>query len=299
MHDVMYEQMLNNVYEGVYFVDKTRKITFWNSGAERITGFKADEILGKYCYENILNHVDENGNHLCLEGCPLQKTLSDEKLRVTVLYLHHKEGYRLKVNIKVFPMYNEQNELVGAAEVFVQSKKAFASDLTEKELKSIAYIDQLTKVPNRRATESTLNLHIDEFERDRQQFGIVFLDIDHFKYVNDNYGHNIGDEVLKMIAQTLNQAIRSIDFVGRWGGEEFIIILEDISDENFSTILDKLLMLVRESRLRISDGEEIAVTASLGAAMVRKGDVMETLVARADENMYYVKQNGRDGWKFS
>lgn len=299
MRGIIYEQMLNNVYEGVYFVDKTRKITFWNSGAERITGFKADEILGKYCYENILNHMDENGRQLCMNGCPLHETLKDEKMRITTVYLHHKDGHRLKVNVKVFPMYNDERELVGAAEVFVQSKKAFASGLTEEELKSIAYIDQLTKVPNRRATESTLNLHLDEFERDRQEFGIVFLDIDHFKYVNDNYGHNIGDEVLKMIAQTLNQAIRSIDFVGRWGGEEFVIIFEGISCDSFPQILDKLLILVRESKLRLPEGNEISVTASLGASMVRKNDTVESLISRADENMYYVKQNGRNGWKFS
>lgn len=299
MRGIIYEQMLNNVYEGVYFVDKTRKITFWNSGAERITGFKADEILGKYCYENILNHMDENGRQLCMNGCPLHETLKDEQMRITTVYLHHKDGHRLKVNVKVFPMYNDERELVGAAEVFVQSKKAFASDLTEEELKSIAYIDQLTKVPNRRATESTLNLHLDEFERDRQEFGIVFLDIDHFKYVNDNYGHNIGDEVLKMIAQTLNQAIRSIDFVGRWGGEEFVIILEGISCDSFPQILDKLLILVRESKLRLPEGNEISVTVSLGASMVRKNDTVESLISRADENMYYVKQNGRNGWKFS
>lgn len=87
-----YYSILENLQEGIYFVDSERKITFWNKGAEVITGFKAEEIIGKYCYDNILNHIDESGNKLCLQGCPLHETLKDGKIEQRKFFCTIKMG---------------------------------------------------------------------------------------------------------------------------------------------------------------------------------------------------------------
>lgn len=99
----IYREMLDNLYEGVYFVDTQRRISFWNRGAERITGFSAPEVIGKYCYDNILNHVDSNGNQLCLHGCPLHQTLEDTQVRETGSFCITRQGTGCRSLSEPFP----------------------------------------------------------------------------------------------------------------------------------------------------------------------------------------------------
>jgi len=112
-----YLEILNNLYEGVYIVDKDRRITFWNKSAEDITGFSADEMQGRSCFNNLLNHVDAEGNSLCLGGCPLHKTILDGMDREAVVYLHHKNGHRVPVVVRTVPLVIE-GEIAGAIEIF-------------------------------------------------------------------------------------------------------------------------------------------------------------------------------------
>ena len=122
------EDLLNDLYEGVYFVDKDRGITFWNQGAERITGFSAHEMLGKCCHDNLLSHVDEQGKQLCHEGCPLHETLHDGAPRKAQVYLHHKSGHRVRVDIKIRPLFIE-GEIIGATEVFSSAEMSDCSEI--------------------------------------------------------------------------------------------------------------------------------------------------------------------------
>jgi len=118
--DAFQLQILQCLYEGVYFVDERRTITFWNLAAETITGFKAEEIVGSRCMDNLLNHVDEKGNRLCLGGCPLSHALEDGKVREETLYLHHKDGHRVAVETRVVPLKDSEGRVMGAAEIFVE-----------------------------------------------------------------------------------------------------------------------------------------------------------------------------------
>lgn len=95
---------MNKLDEGVYCVDLNRKINFWNDAAKNISGFDSSEVVGSYCYDNILKHVDGNGKNLCLDGCPLHKTLEDGEERKALVFLHHKGGHRVPVEIKVVPI---------------------------------------------------------------------------------------------------------------------------------------------------------------------------------------------------
>ncbi len=289
---MFYRSMLENFYEGVYFVDVQRKITFWNKGAERITGFTASEILGKYCFDNILNHVDDDGVALCEEGCPLHQSIQDGKLRESGVYLHHKEGQRVKIFVRTTPIY-EESQIIGAVEVFVDdSEKATLVSNLEK-LKQLAMYDQLTQLPNRRYTESYLKAHLNEYLSTNIPFGVAFLDIDHFKHFNDTYGHEMGDRVLQMVAKTYQSAVRKGDLVARWGGEEFIAVFPAIDRDGLVRAAEKLRMLVEKSVLREDDGE-LSVTISIGATLVLPEDNLEAVINRADQLMYQSKQNGRN-----
>lgn len=293
MKDIkIYKEMLEVLFEGIYFVDNNRLISFWNKGAEKITGFTAEEVVGKHCSDNILNHVDANGNKLCLGACPLQATLDDGEIRETFVYLQHKKGHRISVMVKTIPLF-EDGKVVGSVEVFVDDRERVKLKYDIEQLKELAIRDQLTSLPNRRYIESYLHSRISDSRKFEIPFGIVFMDIDHFKNVNDTYGHNIGDEVLKMISETFKSCVRKNDIVGRWGGEEFIGVFTGITINELSKISENIRMLIENSRLTF-DGGELSVTISIGSTMFSGEELMDEMIRRADENMYTAKNTGRN-----
>lgn len=116
------DNLIPHLYEGVYVVDKNRKIIFWNEGSERITGYSKEEVVNSFCYQNILQHVDHNGKQLCLEGCPLNETLQDGIIREAHVFLKHKDGYRIPITVKTLPIYDSEQNIVAAIEVFTDEK---------------------------------------------------------------------------------------------------------------------------------------------------------------------------------
>lgn len=127
----LYLSILNHIQDGVYYVDIHRKIKFWNKGAEQITGYKAEEIVGRDCPSSKLNHIDEFGNHLCITGCPLFATNSDGIVRTEKVFVRHKDGYRIPILTTVYPI-KENGAIIGSVEVFTRnSPKAYEDDLIE------------------------------------------------------------------------------------------------------------------------------------------------------------------------
>ncbi len=291
--DVFFKQILNNLSEGIYFVDLQRNISFWNKASEKITGFPAEEVLGRPCSDNFLRHIDEAGNELCKSMCPLAKTLLDGQYREAEVYLFHKEGHRVPVHIRISPLPDEHGTIIGAVEVFSDNSRQLDLMDRMKDLEEMSMLDPLTMLPNRRYIEDYLNDRIEFFNRYGFNFGLMFIDIDRFKQINDRFGHPTGDDVLKMVGRTLIGNIRGSDLIGRWGGEEFIGIFNHMEKKKLCAVGRKLLALIRRSGLR-NGPEEIRVTISIGATMVKVGDTPTSIVERADHLMYLAKQKGRD-----
>ena len=292
----IYKEMLNNLYEGVYFVDMDRKITFWNKGAERITGFTAQEVMGHHCYDNILNHMDDNSCMLCKEGCPLQKTIIDGQNREAGVYLLHKNGHRVAVAIRAIPIVIN-GKIAGAVEFFMDDKKQAWINNTINELKTFALYDQLTDLPNRRYIDSFLKNRFSEYKEFEIPFALLMIDIDHFKKVNDSFGHNIGDIVIKMVAKTLQSVLRKNDFIGRWGGEEFLAVITEASDDDVKAISEKMRSLIEKSVVR-DISQPLSVTVSIGSTLIRKKDTITSIKKRADQAMYISKNSGRNQTTF-
>lgn len=114
----IFQEVLNNLYEGVYFLEAGRTIAFWNRGAERITGYPAPEVMGRACADNILCHVDREGTNLCRDKCPAAHTLGDGRPREANVFLLHKDGHRVPVRIRVAPILDAANRIIGVVEVF-------------------------------------------------------------------------------------------------------------------------------------------------------------------------------------
>lgn len=287
-----YNNMLINAYEGIYFVDDTRQITFWNGGAENITGFQAGEVFGKHCADNLLNHVDQNGKSLCLDGCPLHLTLQDGIIREAKVFLHHKDGHLVPVTIRSIPV-REDDRIVGAVELFIDDSEKHDVMRDAETYKILAMVDQLTELPNRRHIQTFLTSKYNECKELGMQFGILFMDVDHFKQFNDHYGHDVGDQVLTMISKTLLASTRATDLIGRFGGEEFIAVLAGVDEATLIKKAEQLRMLVENCALAFH-GRTLKVTMSVGASLIQEGDTVETLLKRADEMLYASKENGRN-----
>jgi diguanylate cyclase (GGDEF)-like protein/PAS domain S-box-containing protein len=288
-----HEKLLDSLYDGVYFVDAERKITYWNKGAEQLTGYTAQEAVGKHCFDNFLVHVNDEGCVLCHEGCPLQQTIRDGARREAEVYLRHKLGHRIPILVRVAPMTNGQGQILGAVEVFsdVSAKKRI--ERRAGELARLALQDALTGVPNRRYLELKVKQALQEFEQFGRVSGLLMIDVDHFKRVNDQYGHDAGDCVLRSVCNTLTHSLRPTDIVGRWGGEEFLVILTDASSSSLESLGERCRKLIGESGV-LHGHARIDVTVSVGATLTRNGDTHQSLVKRADELMYCSKTNGRN-----
>ncbi len=288
-----YENVFQEMHEGLYFVDRKRTITYWNKAAEQISGFSKEEVIGKSCADNILAHVDEKGNLMCLTMCPLAKTIGDGRPREAEYVLHHKNGHRVPVRVRVNAVRDSEGKIVGGVELFTDLSDEKARELRLQELERIALLDELTQLANRHYVEREIQSRIEERKRFQVPFGILFMDIDNFKNINDRYGHIVGDEVLKMVARTISNHSRSFDLYGRWGGEEFVGVIRNVSEKNLDYIAQRVCTLVRHSYIT-HEGEHLSVTLSIGATLARDEDSMQEIIDRADHLMYKSKQAGKD-----
>jgi len=289
-----YQLLLENLYDGVYYVDTKNRITLWNQSAERITGYKKEEVIGSRCSDNILRHIDEKGNELCVKGCPLKRTLQDGEIRDADVYLHHKDGHRIPISIRISPITDDAGNIIGAVEVFSDISKNLDLIKEMEGLRRDAFIDHLTGIGNRKYAEMNMENRITEMNSHQVPFGILFLDIDHFKKVNDTHGHDLGDKVLIMVAKTISNTIRGMDVICRWGGEEFVVILPNINLETIKVAAERVRMFVKRSWITLDKKHNLAITISVGATMASVADTPDSLLKRADTLMYKSKTGGRD-----
>jgi diguanylate cyclase (GGDEF)-like protein/PAS domain S-box-containing protein len=286
--------ILNSIFDGLYICNLERVITFWNQGAERITGYSSSDVVGKHCWGEILIHINENGKRLCnSDKCPILRALKDGKEIKTEAYLLHKDGHRVPVHIKTTPLRDENGKITSIVQIFQDNSLQITVQNKLEELTRLAMLDPITEIGTRKYLEINLNAIFEKMKRYGWAFGVLFIDIDHFKNINDLYGHDIGDSVLKMVAKTLSKNIRSFDLIGRWGGEEFLAIIVNINDNQLFTIAEKLRILVENSSLHIGD-DKISVTISTGATIAKPDDTVESLVKRVDTIMYRSKADGRN-----
>lgn len=162
-----------------------------------------------------------------------------------------------------------------------------------KKTSLLAYSDALTGARNRSTFDETLDREIRLSQRHGQDLALLVVDIDHFKKVNDTYGHSVGDDALKAVADTLHNCIRTTDMLFRYGGEEFVIFLTNSDCEKSFVIADRILESVRDIDLQVM-GQALDLSVSIGLTCLDTHDTRESLFGRADEAMYSAKNEGRD-----
>lgn len=288
--DSFYKSLLQSLHDGVYMVDQNRKIMFWNNSAEALTGFSAEEVMGRFCGDGLLQHIDMDGNPLCEDGCPLQSTIEDGEPRQIDVFLKHKDGHRVPVRVSAEKVYDGNGNAIGVVETFIDITPHLRDRQKIKELSEKANRDLVTGLYNRMAAAMFLSEAFSHWETYREPFGVLFIDVDDLKMVNDRLGHSMGDRALLAVANTLTAYFREDDVISRWGGDEFLILLRNVNRPLLVNLVHKAEKVICQTQL---PGESAwgSLSASVGGAISQPGDTLESLIARADARMYARKQN--------
>jgi diguanylate cyclase (GGDEF)-like protein/PAS domain S-box-containing protein len=289
----LHKTIVENLADGVYLVDRGRTITYWNRGAERISGYDSGQLVGHRCYDNILGHLDSRGNSLCLSACPLAQTMDDGEPREVALWLTHADGHRKPVRVRTAPVRDASGRIIGAVEVFSDDSAVLRVKEDADRARRDALTDDLTGLPNRRLFDAALAGRLENLVRYGWGFGLLIADIDHFKTANDTLGHVFGDAVLTGVAATLRGAVRAGDVLARWGGDEFTVLVEAPTGADLLDAAQRLWTLVGQSEVRHA-GTSQNVRVSVGGTLAQPDDSAETIFARADGALYHAKQSGRN-----
>jgi diguanylate cyclase (GGDEF)-like protein/PAS domain S-box-containing protein len=288
-----YKELLDHMSDGVYFVDRERRIQYWNEGARRLTGYSAEELMGRYCQDNILCHIDAQGRKLCVDGCPLLSTMEDGTSHEARLFLRHKQGRRIPVLVQVQPLRAADGSIAGAIEIFRDDSAQNDARRKLDAMKRLAFLDHLTQMPNRRYLEMSLRTAMSEYQVHGDAFGLLMIDVDEFKAINDSFGHAFGDRALQEAGRTLTGTLRPTDVVGRWGGDEFLAIVYNVNRENLAELAKRCVVLMGQTSVPNAEDKRIPLSISVGAALVQPGDTGEALLERADQLMYKSRTVGR------
>ena len=288
----VYSEIVSNMRDGVYFVNRETKIAFWNKAAEDITGYSSDEVIGKKCRETQLTHIDAEGNLICEIGCPLHSTIEDGQVRVNKVFAKHKDGHRIPISVNIYPVM-EGASIVGAIEIFMPDSAAIYNNELIERLSDSAMNDHLTGLSNRRKIESFLESRLRDLKLFQNTFCMVFLDIDNFRNFNELYGHDVGDEILVKVSNILKASSREDDIIGRWGGEEFVGIFSIKNSIDAVRIAEKIRVLIEKTKVE-KNNISLSVTASLGVTEALSIDTKESITKRADWLMYQSKQGGKN-----
>lgn len=289
----IHKSLLDSLSGGICAIDRDRVITYWNKTTETLTGHKNSDTMGKCCRDDILMYVDEQGRGVCENECMATGTMNDGSPRSMEVYAHHKKGYRVPVLVRILPLKNIDGQIIGAIEELHDNSSKLEYVRKIEELEKCALLDSLTGLVKRRGLEMNLRTMFDIMHRYGWSYGVFLVDIDGLKRVNDLYGSEIGDAVIKMVSKTILHSVRASDMVGRWGGEEFMVIAMNVAENHLYTIANKIRVLNEQSGFFVGS-DAIRVTVSVSATVAQSKDTVDSLLKRINHLMHQAKSSGKN-----
>ena len=288
------EVTLQSIGDGVVTTDHHGRITYMNPVAEQLVGCSLAESQGLAFGEVV--HMFDHATGVPLSS-PIENCLYGKRVAGVPqnAVLRDRQGKEYGVQNSVAPILDKNGLLQGAVMVFQDVSEARA---LSQRLAYLAHHDSLTDLPNRVLFQDRVHQACQFALRHRNRFAVVFMDLDHFKHVNDSLGHAVGDELLKMVSQRLTGTLRGSDTVCRLGGDEFVMLLSDVGGpDDVGEVAKKILREVAVPC--VLEGTEVNVGISLGIAVFPgDGEDPETLMKHADAAMYRSKREGRNRYQF-
>ena len=285
--------IFNSIHDPFSIMDRDYTIMKVNDSYAHIKGRPANDLLGKTCYEAL------HGRTGVCEECVVEKTFRSSDPCAKEKLVTTPDGSELWMEIYTYPVFDKNGRVSHVIE--------YARDITDRKMmeeekkhliKKLNYLsttDSLTGLLNRRALNDILDHEIDRASRYSSDLSLILCDIDRFKLINDTYGHRAGDLALQAISESLKSALRKADVIGRYGGDEFMMILPETSLNGAKSLAEKIRAAVENTELELPGGKLNRLSMSLGVASCCAAvENSDTIVARADTALYASKQAGRN-----
>jgi diguanylate cyclase (GGDEF)-like protein/PAS domain S-box-containing protein len=288
-----YLYQLESLCDGFYLLDAELRFVVWNGGIARLLGYRSSEMLGQpWSRQLFLPDGMADTADLDPDG-PLQRALKTGKTVTSRQQLQSSSGEQFELEMHTVPLFDDRGGLQGLAEVFRDRQHQHPKQASPQDLLRSAALDPLTQVLHRGELDKEL---ADFAKRARRNlispFSLIFLDLDHFKQINDVLGHAVGDKALVEVAKLLRCELYSGELIGRYGGEEFLVVCPETPLDLAFTKAERLRLAL--TRLRIEELQPNNLSASFGVAVWEPTDTDESLKKRADEALYLAKNEGRN-----
>lgn len=271
-------QIFESLGSAIILVNIERKIIYANKKAEELTGYTKDELINGKPQELIFSLITHN-------LCQYEKIFKEGYCEFDTL-LKRKDGNTFFAHIIATVLKVKENPFGVVLNFFdITEKKEL-----EKRLIEASITDYLTGLYNRRFLDQILRREKAMADRYNTPFSIILLDLDNFKIINDVFGHHVGDKVLVEVANTIKNNLRATDISGRWGGEEFLIILPNSDLEKALKVAEKLRNFIYQLKVSPVEG----ISASFGVSQYKKGEPYEETIKRADLALYKAKSEGKN-----
>jgi diguanylate cyclase (GGDEF)-like protein len=285
-------KLLENMYDAVVFFDSAGRISLWNRGAERLTGIAGGSIRGHLWQPEMLRLADEKGTAIHDSDCPVFAALRSGVQSLRRLTMVGRTGRPNAVDTHAIPVSGEDGVMLGAILLFHDATSETSLEQRCQTLYDKSTKDPLTQVANRAEFDRVHEMFIAAHQQQAVPCSLMMCDLDHFKRVNDMFGHQAGDDAIKCVASVLKGNSRPGDLVARYGGEEFVMLFADCDNATATRRTEqirKALSHISQPRL-----EGRTVTASFGVTEIQPGDTAETMLRRADRALLEAKGKGRN-----
>jgi diguanylate cyclase (GGDEF)-like protein/PAS domain S-box-containing protein len=285
-------RLVDSMSDGVIFIDKESRILRWNAAAERLTGLAADTVLDKHWSPTLVRLRDEGGRLVTDQECPTGLALRTSAQTLRRYSLVNRTNDRTPVDLEILPVLGEQGVPRGLVLVMHDVSSQASLEESVHSLHERASRDPLTKAANRAEFNRVFPEFIDTHLKAGRPCSLVICDIDHFKKINDSYGHQAGDEALVLFTSILLRHARAGDLVVRYGGEEFVVLCADCDNGAATRRADEIRRRVAETQMTSLNNH--CITASFGVTEIQGGDTPETFLNRADRALLQAKDGGRN-----
>jgi PAS domain S-box-containing protein/diguanylate cyclase (GGDEF)-like protein len=276
----IFETLVDSLETGVYLVDLHRKIVYWNHGAERIAGYKRQDVIGRFCREDLLVHCDENEKQLCGSSCPLLDCMREGQAREASVYLRHREGHRVPVHVRALPLRDRNGVIVGAAEIFEERRFLPETDRRKDELANGCQ-DECTKLPNQPLMESYLRERLGLFTAHSIPFGVLLIEPERLQHFQAAYGKEAVRAILRVVGHTLKNTLRPTDYLGRWKGDRFLAILPGCGCQSLENVAHRLKGTVGGSGIQWW-GDRLSVGIRVAGTAIAPDDAVENVLERVE-----------------
>lgn len=289
---VFQQKLLDNMHDAVIFVDRDMQIIQWNRGAERLTGISGSAVLARTWMPSLIGMRDEQESVTGPGDCPISYCITTGVQSLRRLLVTNRDERLIAVDVHTLPVIGPGGAVYGAAMLLHDASPEATLEERCQNLHEKASKDPLTQVANRAEFERAYALFIEAHVDRRLPCSLIICDLDHFKSINDTFGHQAGDEVLKFFGHLLKSECRPGDLVARYGGEEFVVLCADCANAAAARRAEQLRKTVSELPQPAVNG--MTVTVSFGVTEIQSGDTPESMLRRADRALFEAKRMGRN-----